>query len=103
MIQGLCVLVAEIKTGALALPGEPCYELFFKAAQTIQAILDSRFAQAPKPYTLAGNEEVPDAGPSPSTIDWDAFVHADPWAFELDFWENLATHPTLSWNYGGNI
>jgi hypothetical protein len=30
------------------------------------------------------------------TEDWNAFIDSQPWEFEMDFWANLAEHPTLT-------
>lgn len=93
MIQNLCVLVAEVKTGAVISPEEPNFALFTRATQTIQSLLDSSLMWSPtaaRPIDAQRNTNLE------HTADWDPGINFDPWEFELDFWENLAGHPSLT-------
>ncbi|KFY41746.1 hypothetical protein V495_04814 [Pseudogymnoascus sp. VKM F-4514 (FW-929)] len=98
MLQDLSVLVAEVRTGAFIQAGEPNFALFTRATQTIQILLN----------ILMGGElapRIPEAEPTPLSPqnlppdqpidDWDPWINNDPWEFEIDFWANLAEHPSL--------
>jgi hypothetical protein len=98
MLQDLSVLVAEVRTGAFIQAGEPNFALFTRATQTIQILLN----------ILMGGElapRIPEAEPAPLSPqnlppdqpieDWDPWINNDPWEFEIDFWANLAEHPSL--------
>lgn len=84
MIQSLCTLVIEVTTGAWIQAGEPNFALFTRATRTIQSLLDSLLA-ARVPQDLSQNvDEV-----------WNPCAHSQ-WEFEMDFWANLAEHPSLA-------
>lgn len=91
-MQDLSVLVAEIRTGAVIQAGEPNFALFTRATSTIQSLLDSVMTWGqPRPETL--NSQV---DPPAQYMDrWGPCINFDPWEFEIDFWANLAEHPTL--------
>lgn len=94
MIQNLCVLVAEIRAGAVISPSQPFYELFTRAARTIQSILDSSLTLATQPPLNMTNQQ---GNPIPDLLaDWNPDISLEPWDFDADFWENLATHPTIA-------
>ncbi|KAJ3543636.1 hypothetical protein NM208_g3469 [Fusarium decemcellulare] len=89
MIQDLSVLVAEITTGAWIQAGEPNFALFSRATQTIQSLLDSLLSAKSQPLELTH-------GISHDAIEgWEPCVNSQYWDFEMDFWANLAEHPTL--------
>lgn len=91
MLQDLSTLVAEISIGAWIQAGEPNFALFTRATQTIRSLLDSLTAW--KPHTeLCGSHQTENTD---LTEDWNAFIDSQPWEFEMDFWANLAEHPTL--------
>ncbi|KAH8734476.1 hypothetical protein BGZ61DRAFT_442601 [Ilyonectria robusta] len=92
LVQDLSVLVAEIRTGAVIQAGEPNFALFTRATSTIQSLLDSVMTWGqPRPETL--NSQV---DPPAQYMDrWGPCINFDPWEFEIDFWANLAEHPTL--------
>ncbi|KAH7145479.1 hypothetical protein B0J13DRAFT_553560 [Dactylonectria estremocensis] len=87
MIQALSVLVAEVTTGAWIQAGEPNFALFTRATRTIQSLLDSLLAARPP--------EVPQDLGHNLIEAWDPYASSPLWEFEMDFWENLAEHPTL--------
>ncbi|KAH7155805.1 hypothetical protein B0J13DRAFT_593801 [Dactylonectria estremocensis] len=92
LVQDLSVLVAEIRTGAVIQAGEPNFALFTRATSTIQSLLDSIMTWGqPRAEPLSTQVD-----PSTAYIDrWDPCINFDPWEFEIDFWANLAEHPTL--------
>jgi hypothetical protein len=94
MIQDLCVLVAELRSGAIISPGDPCFELFTQATCTISSILDSSLTLASPPKAHMANLQ----GSTSFDIgtNWNPDITFEPWDFETDFWENLATHPTIA-------
>ncbi|KAJ5496528.1 hypothetical protein N7463_008515 [Penicillium fimorum] len=91
MLQDLSTLVAEISIGAWIQAGEPNFALFTRATQTIRSLLDSLTAW--KPHTELCNSHQNEN--TDLTEDWNAFIDSQPWEFEMDFWANLAEHPTL--------
>lgn len=104
MLQNLTVLVTEIKVGAVLGPGDPNFELFTRATQIMQNLLDAvlitslprsrMVAQLDKQQTALADrdrEQNQDA-------EWTPWINAGPMEFELDFWNNLAEHPLLLGN-----
>ncbi|KAH7142097.1 hypothetical protein EDB81DRAFT_691571 [Dactylonectria macrodidyma] len=87
MIQDLSVLVAEVTTGAWIQAGEPNFALFTRATRSIQTLLDSLLAARPP--------EVPQGLSQNLVESWDPYANSPLWEFEMDFWANLAEHPTL--------
>jgi hypothetical protein len=94
MIQDLCVLVAELRSGAIISPGDSCFESFTQATSTISSILDSSLTLASPPKSHMANMQ----GSTSFDIgnNWNPDITFEPWDFETDFWENLATHPTIA-------
>jgi hypothetical protein len=94
MIQDLCVLVAELRSGAIISPGDPSFELFTRATSTISSILDSSLTLASPPKAHLANMQ----GSTSFEIgnNWNPEITFEPWEFETAFWENLATHPTIA-------
>ncbi|OHE93140.1 hypothetical protein CORC01_11552, partial [Colletotrichum orchidophilum] len=88
MIQDLSVLVAETRTGAWIQAGEPNFALFTRATGTIQTMLDSLLAARPTA------EEVQTSDDAPVEV-WEPYANHQLWDFEMEFWSNLAEHPTL--------
>lgn len=94
MIQDLCVLVAELRSGGLVSAGDPSFELFNQATCTLSSILDSSLTLASPPKTSMANMQ--GSTPFEMGTNWNPDITFEPWDFETDFWENLATHPTLA-------
>ena len=89
MIQDLSVLVAEVTTGAWIQAGEPNFALFTRATRTIRSLLDSVLAAKPR------TSEMPQDAGQGLIEGWDPCANSQLWEFEMDFWANLAEHPTL--------
>lgn len=94
MIQSLCVLVAEVRSGAIISPENPKFELFTQATQTISSILDSSLTLAPP--LRVNMASLQDNASFDISNNWNPDISFEPWDFEGDFWENLATHPTIA-------
>lgn len=94
MIQDLCVLVAELRSGAIISPGDPSFELFTQATSTISSILDSSLTLAPPPRAhmanIQGNTSF-DLGSN-----WNPDITFEPWTLELGLWDSLSTHPAIA-------
>lgn len=89
VVQNLNVLVAEVETGAFVHFEHPNYALLARAAQTIKDVL-SRVLCGEFSSNLVASEAIAQTFPA-GRVDW----MPDSWDFEIDFWRNLAEHPTL--------
>lgn len=97
IVQKLCVLVTEIRLGAVVRPGEPNYELFTQAMRTMQNLLDITMTGQRFPNLVeSGPDHVQQSAVNTQDDGWIQWLNAEPWEFELDFWTNLAEHPSLS-------
>lgn len=96
MLQDLSVLVAEVRMGAVIEVGEPNFALFTRATRTIQRLLDALLAGELPSKLPEAEPIIPQQHENSDFIgDWDPWINADPWEFEIDFWANLAEHPSL--------
>lgn len=90
-MQDLSVLAAEITVGAWIQPGDPNFALFTRATKTIQSLLDSLISWQTNP--------VPAQSEQPMNVnfmgDLDPSFNFQSWEFEMNFWTDLAEHPTL--------
>ena len=93
IVQDLYVLIAELKSGSVISAQEPNYAVFMRAMQTIQALLDTSLVWNP---TTAPMNTAHDSNMMEYDADWNPGINFDPWEFELEFWENLAEHPSLA-------
>lgn len=97
VIQDLSVLVAEVEAGALVHVEDPNYALLAGATQTIKSLLDRIMSD-----DLTRHPAVP-APPDPLSLsptvngndDWSLWESHNLQDFEVDFWLNLAEHPSL--------
>jgi hypothetical protein len=91
MLQNLTVLYTEVTIGAWIQAGDANYLLFEQATSTIKILLESK--------TLWGPSQTQPGPPSISQTSelgqWDPYFELQPWDFEMNFWANLAEHPTL--------
>ncbi|KAI9155081.1 Notoamide biosynthesis cluster protein O' [Paramyrothecium foliicola] len=86
MLQNLTILHAEITIGSWIQAGDANFSLFERATDTIKILLDSKV-----PWSSAAEQT-----PQISVVEqWDPYSGLQPWDFEIDFWANLAEHPTL--------
>ncbi|KAH8585313.1 hypothetical protein B0O99DRAFT_657354 [Bisporella sp. PMI_857] len=96
MLQDLSVLVAEIRTGAVIEAGEPNFALFNRATKTIQSLLTILLGGELPPKPLETQPEIVQQHPTLDSVnEWGPWISSDPWDFEIDFWVNLAEHPSL--------
>lgn len=91
MLQNLTILHAEITVGAWIQAGDANYSLFERATNTIKILLESKTPWGPD-LAQPGMESIPQAL---ELEQWDPYSELQPWDFEMDFWTNLAEHPTL--------
>lgn len=97
ILQDLGVLVAQVDTGVLIDPSDSDYALLSAATRAIQTILD-RVLASDMTRTLPTRQE-PEMNVTVSegiNEDWMPWSTNENWDFELDFWTNLAEHPTLA-------
>lgn len=97
MLRNLNILVAHIEVGAIVQIGEPNFALFSRAARTIKRILDNLASGGGSRFTRRGAPPflMPET-PATAGDDWSLWLNSDPWDFEIDFWRELAEHPSLS-------
>ncbi|VUC28933.1 unnamed protein product [Clonostachys rosea] len=91
-IQDLSVLVAALKVGAIVRAGEANFALFSRATRTMQSLLDSLTEGVPPETQQTHGDESNSFNP---THEPNLFANLNVWDFEMDFWANLADHPTL--------
>lgn len=58
----------------------------------MQSLLDSLMAWVPRD---SGDQDTPTQSVAEPVNIWDPYINLDTWDFEIDFWANLADHPTL--------
>ena len=94
VVQSLNVLVAQVESGAFAPVEHPNYALLSHAGKTIKNVLGRVISGVPTSTEVASNVVPPTS--QASHDDWMPWVNQDAWDFEIDFWRNLAEHPTLA-------
>ncbi|RDW58384.1 hypothetical protein BP5796_12314 [Coleophoma crateriformis] len=94
ILQDLSGLVAEVTTGAFIQAGQPNFALFTRATRTIQTLLNNLMGGEPPSSEVEIAPQQPRLNSEPMD-DWDPWVNADIWDFEMNFWDNLAEHPSL--------
>lgn len=94
VIQNLNVLVAEVESGAFISFEHPNYCVLSHAAQTIKNVLgrmlSGEITNDPMTSNISAHTR------ADGQEDWMPWVAQDSWDFEIDFWRNLAEHPTLA-------
>lgn len=91
MLQNLTILNAEITIGAWIQAGDANYSVFERATNTIKILLENQTFWGTSPVP-AGTQQIPQGA---DLEPWDPYSELQPWDFEMDFWSNLAEHPTL--------
>jgi hypothetical protein len=91
MLQNLTILNAEITIGAWIQAGDANYSVFERATNTIKILLENQTFWGTSPVP-AGTQQIPQGT---DLEPWDPYSELQPWDFEMDFWSNLAEHPTL--------
>ena len=98
VFQNLSVLVAEVEKGALVHSEDSNYALLARATQTVKGLI-GRILTGELTKTTSNQsayeptEEVSMAFDEDSGAPW---ANQNLWDFEMDFWLNLAEHPTLA-------
>lgn len=97
IIQDLSVLVAQVDTGILIDSANPNYALLSAASRTIQVILNKALSGNLTASTSLQHqaENSSNTLPEVADTDWLPWSSNDSWDFEMDFWTNLAYHPSL--------
>ncbi|CAH0005360.1 unnamed protein product [Clonostachys byssicola] len=91
LVQDLSVLAAEITVGAWIQPGDPNFALFTRATKTIQSLLDSLISWQTNPAPAQSEQPMNENFMG----DLDPSFNFQSWEFEMNFWTDLAEHPTL--------
>lgn len=92
VIRDLGIVVTEVDMGTIVQPSEPNYALLSRATNTIKKFLDCIFARDRHYVPLPGTE------PPHHSADLSSWVpqsQLEPWDFEVNFWDNLAEHPSM--------
>ncbi|KAF4449670.1 Fungal transcriptional regulatory protein, N-terminal [Fusarium austroafricanum] len=90
-IRDLGIIVTVVDLGTIVRPMEPNYALLSRAIDTIKKFL-VRFNAQDRQSGLVQGLNVP------GTIEgslWGLQCQLEPWDFEIDFWDNLAEHPSM--------
>ncbi|KAH6664578.1 hypothetical protein B0J14DRAFT_630429 [Halenospora varia] len=96
ILQDLSVLVAEVGTGAVIQAGQPNFAIFTRAIRTIQSLLNILMGGDLTSRFPDSEPEIPNQYLNCNSIQaWDPWINSDPWDFEIEFWANLAEHPSL--------
>jgi hypothetical protein len=85
------VLVAEITIGEWIEAGDANYSLFERATNTIKILLESKTPWGPHSAQVPSHPVLQES----TSEQWDPYSDWQSWDFEMDFWANLAEHPTL--------
>jgi hypothetical protein len=96
MLQNLSAFIAEINLGAVIQKEDPDWALFARATSTIQSLLDTLMTGDSMGGFNNRNDVTSVQQQTSSMVnEWEAWIHAEPWDSEMDFWANLAEHPAL--------
>ncbi|KAF9772549.1 hypothetical protein IL306_009741 [Fusarium sp. DS 682] len=91
-IRDLGIIVTVVDLGTIVRPMEPNYALLSRAVGTIKKFL-ARFNTQDQQNGLIQDPDVP------QTISeggfWGLQCQLEPWDFEMNFWDNLAEHPSM--------
>ncbi|OJJ94663.1 hypothetical protein ASPACDRAFT_1908912 [Aspergillus aculeatus ATCC 16872] len=103
VFQELSILVGEIERGTLVYIDSPNYALLSRATQTIKSILDRSMSfqpLQPGTATVSGEQlNMITAPEQPEAFDdgsWGLWDHMNLQEFEINFWHQLAGHPSLN-------
>ncbi|KAJ4252457.1 hypothetical protein NW762_011058 [Fusarium torreyae] len=97
VLQHLSVLVAEIEAGTLVETDDSNYKLLMSASQTIGNLLDQLLQSDPERQRRHGDGFDPSILPEMrNQTEWTPWDNAALQEFEVDFWLNLAGHPSLT-------
>ncbi|KAJ3495938.1 hypothetical protein NLG97_g3030 [Lecanicillium saksenae] len=92
VIRDLGIVVTEVDLGTIVRPMEPNYALLSRATDTIKKFLVrfySQDRQATTPCGLGDPQTIPEGS------FWSLEGQLEPWDFEMNFWDNLAEHPSM--------
>ena len=89
--QHLSLLVGEIQLGTFVGLDDPNYDLFCKAARTIQKFLDSTIAD-----TMHASSEKSRPPELQDADSWPTNIDSDVWNFDFGLWDSLSEHPLLA-------
>lgn len=92
VIRDLGIVVTEVDMGTIVQPTEPNYALLSRATNTIKKFLECIFARDRRYVPLQGTEALEQAADLSS---WIPQAQLEPWDFEVNFWNNLAEHPSM--------
>lgn len=95
VVRDLGIIVTEVDLGTIVRPTEPNYALLSRATSTIKKFLQ-RIHTRDKQVTPAASGSNPPGNPELGGMDPSAlWPQLEPWDFEIDFWNNLAEHPSM--------
>lgn len=92
VIRDLGIVVTEVELGTIVQPMEPNYALLSRATDTIKKFL-IRFHSQVRQAGPIKCQDIPQT--MPERAFWDLQSQLEPWDFEINFWDNLAEHPSM--------
>lgn len=92
VIRDLGIIVTEVDLGTIVRPMEPNYALLSRAADAIKKFLERFHAPGRQIVSMQGRYS-----PQSRTAEglWSSETQLEPWDFEINFWDNLAEHPSM--------
>lgn len=90
-VPDLCVIVREIQGGGFVAQGEPNFDLLFRAASSIQRLLNQILPDLSAPERITDPQQ---SGPVQDGLPLlDTMLPLDTWETELGFWQWLDEQP----------
>jgi hypothetical protein len=99
MVQNLGVFVAELQGEGFVRASGPDYALLFRAARTIDRLLETLLCGAMQTPLAGEMPSVTAQAPAFSSVaelpPWNLPANGDTLGYELEFWRMLGEHPSL--------
>lgn len=93
VVRDLGIVVTEVDLGTIVRSTEPNYALLSNATRTIKKFLERIHSQDVQAVP-AVRDTVLLSPPAPGELDF--YAQLEPWGFEIDFWNHLAEHPSMT-------
>lgn len=101
--QDLNVFAAEVEAGEFAYQELPNHAVLAEATRTIKSILGRVLFRDLESSLQIAADEVPGSSADLPEQEWFPWPNQDVLDFEMNFWLNLAEHPTLAGTSFGEV